>query len=213
MHSLTIPQHRDPVARAALIVCGVALVWLAFAGVPSAPQTATAADPIILIATPTVALPTLAPIGAAAAPTAPPPPTDAPPPATEPPAPTVEEHGAPIAQADAQADDPAPCYHAERDLFIRAPLPVAHLTADSCISQDDADAQLDAEIAAAISAAIPLPMQVPDGAPTAAIAVAVPLTPLVLSPPSVRGAPPEPPVGLQTIGGELVNVIAATPTP
>jgi len=64
--SLTIPQHSDPVARGALIACVVAMIWLAFApGQPgAAPQTADAAAPIIIIATATPALPTLAPISA-----------------------------------------------------------------------------------------------------------------------------------------------------
>jgi hypothetical protein len=60
MHALTIPQHSDPVARIGLIGFVVALIWLAFApGQPLAqPQTAEAAQPIILVATPTPALPT-----------------------------------------------------------------------------------------------------------------------------------------------------------
>lgn len=72
MHTLTIPQHNDPVARFVLIVVAVALAWLigttGFQSGTAAP-VAAAQEPIILVATPTPALPTLAPVGAAGAPT------------------------------------------------------------------------------------------------------------------------------------------------
>jgi hypothetical protein len=203
MNSLTIPQHSDPAARAVLIAVVVGLIWLAF--VPGAqlaqPQTADAAQPIILVATPTPALPALAPIGAAApdVPTAEQ--------LVEPPAPPVAEEPAsvPVAQAAEVQAPPtaAPCFTADRDVLIRVPLPVQHFHAESCESQADADAQLDAQANAAISAAVPLPMQVPPGAPTAVISMEVPPKPLVLMPP----------VGRQILNGQEVIIVAATPTP
>lgn len=87
--TLSIPQHRDPVARAALIACALALAWLAITS--ALPQASAQEQPqptvVVLIATPTLAplIPTEAPAVAApalAAPTAIPPmpqPTEAPP--------------------------------------------------------------------------------------------------------------------------------------
>lgn len=62
---LAIPQHRDPVARAALVACALALVWLA---ISSALPPAQAEQPqtIILVATPT--LPASQPTAAAPVP-------------------------------------------------------------------------------------------------------------------------------------------------
>jgi hypothetical protein len=82
MTTLSIPQHRDPVARAALIACALALVWLAITGAmpPAQAQEQPTPQTIILIATPTLPaplLPTEAPVLAQmpvvqeAAPTAP----------------------------------------------------------------------------------------------------------------------------------------------
>lgn len=59
MHqTLTIPQHRDPVARGVLIIFLVALAWLAITGVLPQAQVQAQEQPtpqtIILIATPTL---------------------------------------------------------------------------------------------------------------------------------------------------------------
>lgn len=78
--TLSIPQHRDPVARAALVACALALAWLA---VTSALPAATAKEQpqvVILVATPTLPSATLAPL--LSAPTAQVP-TEAPPQPTE----------------------------------------------------------------------------------------------------------------------------------
>lgn len=56
MHqTLTIPQHRDPVARAALIACALALTWLAITSALPPVQAQEQPETIILVATPTFA--------------------------------------------------------------------------------------------------------------------------------------------------------------
>lgn len=100
--TLSIPQHRDPVARAALVACAFALVWLAISS--ALPQASAEEQPtvVIVVATPTLApaLPTEAPAVAApalAAATAIPPtfapalPTEAPPAVVVAPAPVQEQ--------------------------------------------------------------------------------------------------------------------------
>lgn len=71
MHqTLTIPQHRDPVARAALIACAMALCWLAITSALPPVQAQEQLQPtvVILVATPTPpALPTEVPAVAAPA--------------------------------------------------------------------------------------------------------------------------------------------------
>lgn len=64
MHqTLTIPQHRDPVARAALVACALALCWLAITSALPPVQAQEQPETIILVATPTPpALPTEAPV-------------------------------------------------------------------------------------------------------------------------------------------------------
>lgn len=57
MHqTLTIPQHRDPVARAALIGCAFALAWLVVTS--ALPQASAQEQPaervVIIVATPTL---------------------------------------------------------------------------------------------------------------------------------------------------------------
>jgi|SRR6187549_239403 len=99
--TLTIPTHRDPVARAALVACALALAWLAITS--ALPQASAKEQPtvVIVVATPTLApaLPTEAPVVVApvlAAPTAIPPtprplPTEAPPVIVVAPAPVQEQ--------------------------------------------------------------------------------------------------------------------------
>lgn len=74
MQSLAIPQHRDPVARAALVACAFALIWLTITS--ALPQASAQEQPqqqvVIVVATPTLpaSLPEAAP-GLAAATAAP----------------------------------------------------------------------------------------------------------------------------------------------
>jgi len=77
MHqTLTIPTHRDPVARAALLACAFALVWLAISSALPAASAEEEPQVVIVVATPTLpaSLPNAAPMAAAAtaAPEAPP---------------------------------------------------------------------------------------------------------------------------------------------
>lgn len=99
--TLTIPQHRDPVARAALIACALALCWLAITSALPAASAKEEPQVLVVVATPTLAppMPTEAPAVVApalAAPTAIPPtpqpfPTEAPPAVVAVPAPVQEE--------------------------------------------------------------------------------------------------------------------------
>jgi len=86
--TLSIPTHRDPVARAALVASALALAWLAITSTLPPAQAREQPQVVIVVATPTLApaLPTEAPAVVApalAAPTAIPPtprpfPTEAP---------------------------------------------------------------------------------------------------------------------------------------
>lgn len=109
--TLSIPQHRDPVARAALVACAVALIWAAISSALPPAQAADQPRVVVLVATPTLpaVAPTLAPLlsaPTAQVPTAPPlQPTETPavvettpmvvvePAPTEPPAPEVKPVG------------------------------------------------------------------------------------------------------------------------
>lgn len=68
MQILAIPQHRDPVARAALIGCALALVWLAISSAMPPAVAQEQPTPIILVATPTLPPPVARPMLAAATP-------------------------------------------------------------------------------------------------------------------------------------------------
>lgn len=102
MHqTLTIPQHRDPVARVALAACALALVWLAITSALPAASAQEQPRFVVVVATPTlpVLIPTEAPVVAPAvsAPTVVPTfvPTEAPPA----PAPAVVVAPAPVQEA------------------------------------------------------------------------------------------------------------------
>lgn len=93
--TLSIPQHRDPVARFALVACALALVWLAITSAMPPAQAQEQPQTIILIATPTAlpltAVPAVAPPPAAAPTAVPPTPVPPTPIVVVAPAPVQEE--------------------------------------------------------------------------------------------------------------------------
>ncbi len=100
--TLAIPQHRDPVARGALLTCAFVLVWLAISSAMPAASAKEEPQVVIVVATPTLPASAASAAPMAAAATAAPQ-THLPPRPTEAPAAAVE---APPASVLVDATEP-----------------------------------------------------------------------------------------------------------